>query len=170
MEQVQLVSTSSGLRLFTSLNTAITIGHDPSARDGAAWFDIDPLAQGISRQGYLAVAGTYLLYPSILRGNNGTIVLDFSMTSPTMNPSTGYAFTTSTSSPFSPVRTTGVGLGPHQSFSDILFNEPRWGDYSAAALDPNGHDIWVADEYIPPAPAGLDLIDNWGTRVWQVRG
>jgi hypothetical protein len=169
MEQLQLVNTSSGLRLFCALDTALTIGNDPSARDGAAWFDIDPSTGKVSRQGYLAAAGTYLLYPSIMRASTGTLVLDFSMTSSTMNPSTGYAVAASTSVPFGAIRTTGAGTGPHWSFSDILFNEARWGDYSAAALDPNGN-VWVADEYIPPAPAGLDPIDNWGSEVWEVRG
>lgn len=171
MEQVQFVNTPSGPRLYTALNTALTIGSDPSDRDGAAWFVIDPTGQKVVKQGYVAVAGTYLLYPSILRGNTGTVVIDFSMTSPSLNPSTGYAFMKDSAKSFGPVQTTGAGSGPHVSFSDLLFAEPRWGDYSAIALDPNGRDIWSADEYVPPADqGGSDLVDNWGTRVWDVAG
>jgi hypothetical protein len=170
MEQVQVANTPQGLRLYTSLNSALSVGNDPSARDGAAWFVIDPKGHKVTKQGYVAVAGTYLLYPSILRGNTGTVVIDFSMTSPTLNPSTGYVFMKDTGNSFSSVQTTAIGSGPHQSFSDVLFGEARWGDYSAAALDPNSGDVWVADEYIPPPPAGNDLIDNWGTRVWAVAG
>lgn len=175
MEQVELANTPSGLRLYTALNTALNIGTDPSARDGAAWFVINPTAHTVASQGYVAVAGTYLLYPSLLRGSSGTVVLDFSMTSTSVNPSTGYAFMKDGGKSFSSVQTTAVGSGPHNSFSDLLppadGPRPRWGDYSAAALNPNGGDIWVADEYIPPVnQGGSEPFDNWGTRVWDVVG
>ena len=42
----------------------------------------------------------------------------------------------------------------------------RWGDYSAAVIDPNGSGIWLATEYIPGAG---DLFANWGTRVFEVQ-
>ena len=67
---------------------------------------------------------------------------------------------------FSGVQTTGFGSGAHISFSDFFFNEARWGDYSAAALDPASGNIWVGDEYIPPT--STNGFDNWGTRVWEV--
>jgi hypothetical protein len=164
MEQLQLVNTQDGLRLFTALDTAVNISGDPSARDGAAWFEINPANHKISNQGYIAVPNTYLMYPSILSGGNGEMVIHFSMTSATMNPGTGYVFS-NPSAKFSAVQTTGVGSGPHYSFSDFFFGEARWGDYSAAALDPNGN-VWVADEYIPPT--STNGFDNWGTRVSEV--
>jgi hypothetical protein len=168
MEQLQLVSTSSGLRLFTSLDSAVNITGDPSARDGAAWFELDPTEHSVVSQGYVAAAGTYLLYPSILRGSTGTVVIDFSMTSKTLNPSTGYVFMKDSGGSFGTIRTTGFGAAAHFSFSDFFFNEARWGDYSAAALDPTTGNVWVADEYIPNV--STNPFDNWGTRVWEVAG
>jgi len=53
------------------------------------------------------------------------------------------------------------------SFSDYLYDEARWGDYSAAVLDPSGSGIWFATETIPP-PALQAAADNWGTEVWEI--
>ena len=60
-----------------------------------------------------------------------------------------------------------AGYGPHVSFSDFFFGEARWGDYSAAVLDPSGNGIWLATETIP-APALQSPVDNWGTEVWEI--
>jgi hypothetical protein len=169
LEQVQFVSGKGPTRLYTSLNTAMTVGDDPTPVDGAAWFDVNPKTGKINHQGYVGVAGTYLLYPSIVRSGSGTLMLGFSMTSPTLNPSTGYTLSKNEGNSFGPVQTTGAGSGPHLSFSDILFDEPRWGDYSAIAFDPSNGNVWMADEYIPPADeGGSDPVDNWGTRVWAL--
>lgn len=169
LEQVQFVSGHGPTRLYTSLDTALTVGNDPTPVDGAAWFDVDPATGKINHQGYVGVAGTNLLYPGVVRSGSGTLMMGFSMTSPTLDPSTGYALSKNEGSAFSAVQTTGAGSGPHVSFSDVLFDEPRWGDYSAVAFDPSSGDVWMADEYVPPADqGGSDLVDNWGTRVWEL--
>ena len=97
-------------------------------------------------------------------------MMDFSMTSPTLNPSTGYVVSKDQGKTFSAITTTGVGSGPHVSFSGTQpgYLRNRWGDYSRAAIDPANGDVWMADEYIPSGPDGADTVDNWGTRVWQV--
>jgi hypothetical protein len=68
---------------------------------------------------------------------------------------------------FGSVQVAGIGTAAHVSFSDLLFGRGRWGDYSALQLDPNGTDIWSATEYIGGNGSG-DLVDNWGTRIWDV--
>lgn len=169
MEQVQYVNTANGPRLYTSLNTALSVGNDPHAYDGAAWFEIDPAGQKVTDQGYVGSPGTNLLYPSILVGNTGTMALDFSLTSPSLNPSTGYSLFNASSNSFGAIKITGLGNSPHYSFCDVLCNEARWGDYSAAEADPNSGDIWVADEFIPAAGnQRAASIDNWGTEVWDI--
>jgi hypothetical protein len=157
-------------QLYSALPTALTVGNDPTVVDGLAWFQVDPNAVKVAHQGYVGVAGTYLLMPSFVRSKTGALMLGFSMTSPTLNPSSGYVTSKNQGKSFSAVTTTGLGSGPHISFSgtepDYLRN--RWGDYSAIAVDPATGNVWFADEYIPPAPDGADTVDNWGTRVWQV--
>jgi hypothetical protein len=167
--QVQFVSGNGPTRLYTSLPTAMTIGADPTVVDGAAWFDVNPNTGKVSHQGYVGVAGTNLLYPSVVRSKSGTLMMGFSMTSPTLNPSSGYTFSKNEGNGFGPVQTTGAGSTFHVSFSDVLFGRARWGDYSAIAFDPANGNVWFADEYIPSATeGGADVVDNWGTRVWAL--
>jgi hypothetical protein len=172
VEQVQL----SGGMLYTSLSTSMKIGTDPTVVDGAAWFQIDPTKMKVAHQGYVGAAKTFLLMPSIAQtkvdsmGKAGHLVMDFSMTSKTMNPSTGYVTSINQGHTFSAIRTTGHGTGPHVSFSTFEpgYDRRRWGDYSQLAIDPVTGAAWMADEYVPGGDAGADQVDNWGTRVWQV--
>ena len=171
--QVQYVSGHGPTRLYASLDTALTIGSDPTPVDGAAWFDINPNNGNINHQGYVGVAGTNLIFPSIVRSASGTLMMDFSMTSPTLNPSTGYVLSKNEGNGFSAVQTTGVGSGPHVSFSGLEpgYLRHRWGDYSSIVNDPATGNVWMADEYVPPVGQGGEgVIDNWGTRVWSLAG
>ena len=157
-------TSSGGIRLWTALDTAITIGNDPSARDGAAWFRINPAKNRLVGAGYSAAPGAYLLYPAIQPRQHGPASMVFTITSRAKNPSA--AFTT-VNSPT--IKTVGAGAGPHVSFAEVQFNQARWGDYSFAVPDPSGNGVWLATEYIPP-PASQDPQDNWGTFVFEVSG
>lgn len=153
-----------GLRLWTSLDAAVTPAGDSTQRDGVAWFEIDPARQRIVNQGYVAVRGVNLIYPA-MDENAGVAGLTFTATSATINPS--IAFTT-VGSRF--VTDLAPGTSPHQSFSDSPpFNQARWGDYSFAVPDPDGPGMWFATEYIPPK-ADQAVDDNWGTFVFELNG
>jgi len=157
-------TSSGGIRLWAALDTAIIIGNDPSARDGAAWFRINPAKNRLVGAGYSAARGKYLLYPAIQPRQHGPASLVFTITSRAVNPSA--AFTT-VNSPT--IKTVAAGAGPHVSFAEVQFNQARWGDYSFAVRDPSGNGVWLATEYIPP-PASQDPQDNWGTSVFEVSG
>ena len=167
MQQVQYIDG----HLWATLTTSISIKNDPAARDGIAWFNINAQAGRIASQGYVASQGNYLIYPAILRTVEGTTAITFTITSATINPSAAYVVRKSTASRFGAIHIAASGNGPHLSFSDTIpvIGTPRWGDYSAAVLDPNGADIWLATEYIP-APASQDPFDNWGTRIFDTHG
>jgi hypothetical protein len=161
--------TYSNGQLYSTLDTSLTVGNDPTVVDGTAWFQVNPKALKVTQQGYVGVAGTNLLMPSIVPSGN-TLLLGFSATSPTLDPSTGVAISKDGGKNWTG-GITGLGSGPHVSFSG---NEPdylrrRWGDYSRIAVDPSNGDVWFADEYIPGGAAGADQVDNWGTRVWQIK-
>lgn len=144
MQQVQFING----HLLGALNSAVAVGNDPVTRDGAAWFELTPLTKGnqiagakFIRQGYLASLGQYLLYPSIQETTDSTIGISFSITSPQLNPSTGYAVLTPGSANFGKLHMTSLGALPDQGFS-CDFPAPstcRWGDYSWTALDPSGN-------------------------------
>ncbi len=166
MQSVQAVQDGHGVALYAALSSAVTIPGDPSARDGAAWFKIDAQGARVSQQGYVSAAGSYLMYPTITNTRNGTTALVFSITSPTLNPSSAFAVMKGDSSHFGGITIAAEGAGAHFSFSDVLFNEARWGDYSATAIDPGTGNIWGANEYIPPV-ADQATFDNWGTNVFE---
>ena len=169
MQQVQAFNDNGDVDLYASLPTALNIPGDPSARDGVAWFKIDAESMSFEAQGYIAVAGSYLLYPAIYHTAEGTTAIVFTITSPTLNPSAAYTVMPSTGTTFGAVKIAAKGAGPHNSFSDVEFGRARWGDYSAATIDPSGNNLWLATEYIPPA-AFQAPFDNWGTRVFEVAG
>lgn len=162
---VSVTNGVGGIRLWTALDASLTPNGDSAVRDGAAWFEIDPAAQQVVNQGYVAANGAYLLYPALGVGASGATAMVFTVTSGTINPSA--AFTT-LGSPT--ITTVAAGNAPHQSFSDAPpFNQPRWGDYSFAVTDPDNGGVWLATEYIPP-PAFQAVDDNWGTDVLEVTG
>jgi hypothetical protein len=164
MQQVQFSNGS----LWAALTTAVSVGFDPTTRDGIAWFQIDPVSGSIVQQGYIASQGYYLIYPAILHTTNGTDAITFTLTNATTNPSAAYVGRGSTSSIFGAITIAARGRAAHHSFSDsIAGGGPRWGDYSAAVLDTNNSDIWLATEYISTTQ---DPYDNWGTRIFAIKG
>src|SRR5262249_41812150 len=138
--------------------------------DGVAWFKIDARLGTMLQQGFVASQGSYLLYPAIEHTFEGSTTIAFSITNPTLNPSAAYTVRKSGTRTFGGIHLAAIGFDAHESFSDAPpFNVARWGDYSAAALDPNGKDIWMATEYIP-LQARQDPFDNWGTRIFESMG
>jgi hypothetical protein len=159
---VEVTRGAGGVQLTTALDAAVTV--KGSTTDAAAWFTVSPTFKRVVKQGYVIAKGANLLYPAIQPQRFGPSEMVFTITSATINPSAAFATVGS-----GKITTVAAGAGPHVSFSDALFNEARWGDYSFVALDPTGSGIWLATEYIPPA-ASQDPADNWGTYVFEVSG
>ena len=161
---VTVTQASGGrVQLWTALDAAVTV--KGASIDAAAWFRIDPAPGKVTGQGYVVAKGANLLYPAIQPEQSGPAAMVFTITSSHINPSAAYTTLGSHA-----ITTVAAGTGPHLSFSDAPpYNQSRWGDYSFAALDPDGSGIWLATEYIPPA-ADQDPMDNWGTSVFEVTG
>jgi hypothetical protein len=150
--------------LYTTIETALKTSS--GTLDGVAWFNIAAPPAGtpfVSAQGYRAVAGVYLIYPSMWC-NGTTAALVFTATSSALNPSAAYA-TGPCAGPFGfpAIPPGGKGTGPLDGLND------NWGDYSFAAGDPNaiggGTTIWLATEYIPPVEFQY-APENWGTFIF----
>src|SRR5712691_2611837 len=158
--------------LWSALDTAVII-HGDATRDGAAWFEVHPSLSGlhvnatILDQGYLAVAGAYLLYPAITQSKDRTVGMVFSITSSTINPSAAYAIRPAAAhASFGSIHVAASGNGPDTGFTCGGPSSPcRWGDYSAAVL--SGTNIWMATEYIPPV-SSQSTFAKWGTRVFEL--
>ena len=108
----------------------------------------------------MASIGNYLIYPAIIHSAaTGSTAIVFTLTSGSINPSAAYAFASSGTN-FGGVHIAARGAMPSTDGAS------RWGDYSAAALDPNGKDLWMATEYVPSG--FTDPIINYGTRIFDV--
>jgi hypothetical protein len=166
MQQVQFINGS----LWGALDTAITIPNDPAPRAGAAWFNVSPRLDGkvigganIKNQGYVAISGNYLLYPAIQASSDGTAAMVMTLSGPTIFPSAVYTVMQEGKQSFGAVHVAAPGNGSY------ALTSTRWGDYSAAVIDPTGNSFWFATEYIPPRSSQTkDGLQNWGTRVLQV--
>lgn len=151
-----------GVDLWTSLDAAVA-PTGTATQDGAAWFEISTAQQRVVSQGYLAARDASLIYPAIYASPHGPATVVYTITSSTINPSAAYSVLGRPG-----ITIVGAGSGPHWSFSDAPpFSEPRWGDYSWAAPDPETSQIWMATEYIPPV-SEWDGYDNWGTYIFAV--
>ncbi|HEU5228520.1 MAG TPA: hypothetical protein VFU49_11970 [Ktedonobacteraceae bacterium] len=169
LQEVQFINGD----LFGALDTSVNIVNDTAPRAGIAWFQVHPSVDDglisdsrLVNQGYLASLGNYLLYPSIQVSFDHTAVIVFTFSGPNNFPSAAYSFKHEDSARFSNVRIAADGTGFYNED-----NQPRWGDYSWATLDPNSSTFWLAIEYVPPVSSQTtDGVFNWGTRVFRVNG
>jgi hypothetical protein len=163
-------------QLFGALNTVLQVGQEQRA--GVAWFGVEAkhLHDGqvggkVREQGYVALAGNDVLYPSIALRDDGTGAMTFSVSGSGFFPSAAFVNFSISKGP-GDVHVVGPGAAPLDD-SDGYFNggAARFGDYSAALVD--GSTLWMASEWVPVSCtslpcAGRDDFANWGTFVARV--
>jgi hypothetical protein len=160
----------SGGLLYSGVNTLIGDG----SRTGIAWFGVKPkfnhgnVSGRVVRQGYVAVDGESVIFPSLAFANGDDGIVGFTLVGPDYFPSAAYMKVGDDNSN-SAVHIAADGAAPDDGFSGYVFysggNVARWGDYSAAVSD--GNNVWFATEYIPNAPRSP--LADWGTFVTKVR-
>ncbi|MFI5273040.1 MAG: hypothetical protein ACHQ4H_08425 [Ktedonobacterales bacterium] len=166
MQQTQYINGG----IWGELGTTVLVAGDGSPRAGAAWFRVHPQLAGavlgsatLTDQGYLGLAGHYLIYPALQANAEGSAVVVMTLSGPDMFPSVAYAVLREGQHTFGAVHLAASGTGAYDP------NATRWGDYSWAVLDPDHDAVWLATEYIPPlASQTTDGLRNWGTRVLEV--
>jgi hypothetical protein len=155
-------------------------------RTGVAWFMVTPDTSGkkvsasLIDDGYLAVQGANLTFPSIVVGPSGAGGIGATLTGPSYYPSAVVAQFGAGETP-SAVQITGQGIGPNDGFTGTGEGgyDPRWGDYPGATVTPDGT-LWFANEYIASqcteAEFTLDttcgynrtFYANWSTHITSV--
>jgi hypothetical protein len=151
-------------QLWTTVGTA-SVDDGTPVRDAAAWFVINvsnpansPTA-GVAAQGYVAGPGSsHLIYPALAVNAHGEAAMVFTLSGPQFFPSA--AFWKFGAHSF--IHMLFEGKAAQDGFSAYIVNRPRWGDYSAAAVGPDGS-IWMATEMIPGGFRKRSA--NWGTFV-----
>jgi len=157
-------------RLFTALTTKIT-STGGATHAGIAWFVLNPDANtchvraSVSAQGYVAADNADLMFPAVAVNRNGSGVIAFSLAGPKNFPSSGY-IRLGRRGVIQGIHVDSAGTSPEDGFSGYVARggngTARWGDYSAAAVGPDG-DLWFASEYIPDQPR--TFLANWGTFI-----
>jgi hypothetical protein len=158
--------------LYGAVNSIIGDG----TRTGIAYFEATPSWSGntfganMAHQGYVAVNGNSVIYPSVAVTTFGQGIIAFTLVGPNYYPSAAYV-TLSDYDDSSKVHVIGAGTLPDDGFTAYPEyggdGAARWGDYSAAVATFNG--IWAADEYITSTPTRTALA-NWDTFIYQVAG
>jgi hypothetical protein len=170
--------------LWGAVNTSVSVAGQ--THQGLAWFRITPALSGdrlsaqTHNQGYAAVAGEDLLFPSLAVNPQGSAVIAFTLAGADNWPSAAYAKVgTQTGS----VHVSGPGVGPADGFTAYAAyggnGAGRWGDYSAAVADERG-EFWLANEFIGQTCTfdqfALDttcggtrsLLANWATFITHI--
>jgi len=159
-----------GGTVWGELTTAVRPAGDHKVRAGGAWFQVRPRlgANGIAgasivRQGYIASAGQYAIYPAVQPDAAGNAAVVFTLTSRNRFTSAAFATLRAGAANFGPPVVAASGTGPY------FRKSTRWGDYSFAVPSDTSHSAWLATEYIPPTSSQTtNGQQNWGTRVFNV--
>jgi hypothetical protein len=166
-QRMQQVMYRNG-QLWTTVGTA-SVGDGTPVRDAAAWFviNVSNSAKGptahVAAQGYIAgPESSHLLYPALAVNAEGEAAMVFTLTGEDFFPSAAsWKFGTHSS-----IQMLFEGKAAQDGASAYQINRPRWGDYSAAAVGPDGA-IWLATEMIPGGFRKHSA--NWGTFVARAR-
>lgn len=153
-------------------------------RVGVAYFALAPSWAGGFRaavvdEGYAAVAGNNLSYPSIAIGPSGDGAIGATLVGPDHYPATAYVPFTLGEAPAS-VELPSPGVGPSDGFSGLAgYYRPRWGDYGTATVSPDGN-VWIAAQsveqscsfsaWLADTTCGYTrtFLANWSTRIVEV--
>lgn len=177
----------AGGKLWSAVNTAVA--SNGYTREGIAYFLVSPsvtdnqVSGSMSSQGYVDLAQTSVMYPSIGVNSSGQGVMSFSVVGPNTYPSAGYAYIDPDTGA-SAVHIAAAGAGPDDGFTGyypfaLTPRLARWGDYSAAVADESGN-IWLASEYIgqtctlgvflndPTCGGTRTILANWGTFITEI--
>jgi hypothetical protein len=116
----------------------------------------------------LAVAGGGdAYYPAVAIDQTGNITVTYTVSSSSIYPSVrviGASLNGSTYTLLSG-QTVKSAQNTYSDGSCLAAPPCRWGDYSGAAVDPNGKDMWLAGEW---AAGNAGINNNWGTYVSRV--
>jgi len=133
-------------------------------RASAFWWQIDTLANPL-QVGVIddATAANFYFFPSVAVNVNNDALIGFAHASTSIHPSASYALhlNSDAASSWRPVFTYRHGVLPYyQTFGG---SQCRWGDYSAACVDPrNSTDFWTLQESVPNYSGGISS-STWDT-------
>ena len=152
--------------LFGGVNTTVTSASGPP-RVGIAYFAVGAVGSPfgivarILHQGYVAVNGENVLFPSIAVNRFGVGAMAFTLSGPDFFPSAAYV-RFALGRAVGPIHITGPGALPEDGFTGYAAfggnGVARWGDYSAAVYGDGA--VWMGGG---AARTPRTQLANWGT-------
>lgn len=125
------------------------------------WWQIDTLANPV-QNGMIndPLTPGFFMYPSLAVNANNDVLIGFSDLSSLIYPSCAYALHLHTDPSDSMRPYVVYRNGQTNYFQNFGSGKDRWGDYSAACVDPiNNIDFWTIQETVPASP--LNYWDTW---------
>jgi len=187
--RMQQVTFANG-KLWAAFGTALSTTTDPTVRAGVVFVVLTPQNTGalkakVVQQGYIALDGVSLTYPTMAVTAGGRGVISFTYVGPNDFASVAYSSVDALVGA-GDVHLAQAGSGLQDGFTEytnVFGGRPRWGDYGAGAAD--GNSIWFATEYINQScdlatyEAGFSAsfgscggtrtsLGNWATRITKV--
>jgi hypothetical protein len=151
--------------LWVSANDACVPGApgDSTVRSCVRLFNIDPINMTVVQDFDYGDPGVYYYFSAIRTDNSGNLVAAFTGSS-TSSYASAYAGMQASGS--QPNELTNLSVTRPGDFPYTI-SPPRWGDYSGAAVDPDGS-VWLGAEY-GTGVSVLGLADPyWGTAIAHV--
>jgi hypothetical protein len=157
--------------VYAQLNTGVSVGGG-AANAGLAWFALHPtpgtatLSVRKDSNGYVALGGAHLVYPSIGVNRLGNGYMAFGISGADMFPAAAYIKFDDTEGAVGSIHVQKAGTRPLDDIS-CYPGVCRYGDYSATNVV-NGR-VFLATEYVHflTNVAG-GALTNWATRIWSV--
>jgi hypothetical protein len=151
-----------------SLWGTLTGADSLSSRTIVQWFELStngyPSSLPVIQQhGAIdAGPGEFTYMPAISVDACGNAAVTYTQSSASRFPEMRYTGRLATD-PLNSMQSPVVAKTSVSHYDDFSGPPERWGDYSAAVIDPSDHSFWVANEYARVAPSGTGNDGRWGT-------
>lgn len=153
-------------RIWCTQSAGLPIGGPPD-RTAVFWYQLDPLAMPtpIVQSGFLdGGVGVHHFFPSITANSLDEALLGFSRSDASKFVEAVYTSRFASDPPGTMDPISVLKLGEDSYIKDFGTGSIRWGDYSAAVIDPrNDICMWTIQEYAATDVGPNPNDDRWGT-------
>jgi len=128
------------------------------------WVKVDASSNSVVAQGdIVGPAGAAAFNPSIAVDQNGDVLVNYTVSSPTMYPAAYASVMPSGTSSFLKPVLYGSSNAPETATFGVTNNVIRWGDYSSAVADPAAANGFVVSNEIVPSARTIFNNAPWAT-------
>lgn len=138
-----------------------------ATRSAIQWWQIG-VDGSVQQRGRIddSTGSTFTAYPSIAVNLNDDVLIGYSRFSADeyAAAASSFRYGTDAADTMRPSMTLKAGVAPY--YKTFSGTKNRWGDYSAAAVDPvNDRDLWTVQQYAAAPSLGSDRWGTWWARI-----